>query len=77
MTDKTRPLAIGLIGCGTMGSSHETQMAKLSDLRLTAVCDVDRAKGQVAADAAASTGNAGVRVYTDVAALWPTRTCRR
>ena len=69
MTEKTGPLRIGLIGCGTMGTSHATQMAKLSDLRLAAVCDVDESKARAAADAAASTGNAGVRTYTEVAAL--------
>ena len=69
MTEKADALAIGLIGCGTMGTSHATQMAKLTDLRLAAVCDVDQAKGQAAADAAASTGNSGVRVYTEVSAL--------
>src|SRR5687768_5164151 len=63
------PLRIGLIGCGTMGTSHATQMAKLAELRLAAVCDVDEAKARAAADAAASTGNGEVRVHTDVAAL--------
>jgi predicted dehydrogenase len=52
-----------------MGSSHATQMAKLSELRLAAVCDVDEAKARAAADAAAQGGNADVRVYTDVADL--------
>ena len=69
MTEKAGPLRIGLIGCGTMGTSHATQMAKLSELRLAAVCDVDTTKAQAAADAAASTGNTGVRVYTEVSAL--------
>ncbi|HET7768027.1 MAG TPA: Gfo/Idh/MocA family oxidoreductase [Chloroflexota bacterium] len=61
----SQALQIGLIGCGTMGSSHATQMAKLSELRLAAVCDVDEAKARAAADAAGGE----VRVYTDVAAL--------
>lgn len=75
MTEKTAqtpaagPLRIGLIGCGTMGTSHATQMAKLNELRLAAVCDVDEAKARAAAEAAASTGNAEVRVHTDVAVL--------
>ena len=62
-------LAIGLIGCGTMGTSHATQLAKLSELRLAAACDVDQSKAQATADAAAQAGNAGVRVYSDVADL--------
>ena len=52
-----------------MGSSHATQMAKLSELRLAAVCDVDEAKARAAAEAAAQTGNPRVRIYTDVPAL--------
>ena len=52
-----------------MGTSHATQMAKLSELRLIASCDVDQAKARATADAAAQAGNHGVRVYFEVAAL--------
>ncbi|MGI8423649.1 MAG: Gfo/Idh/MocA family protein [Chloroflexota bacterium] len=62
-------LRIGLIGCGTMGTSHATQMAKLSELRLAAVCDVDLSKTRAAAQAAAAAGNPAVKAYSDVAAL--------
>jgi myo-inositol 2-dehydrogenase/D-chiro-inositol 1-dehydrogenase len=52
-----------------MGTSHATQMARLAELRLAAVCDVDASKARAAADAAAMSGNADVRVHTEVAAL--------
>ena len=65
----TDVLPIGLIGCGTMGTSHATQMAKLPELRLAAACDVDHAKAQATADAAAQAGNDGVRVYAGVGDL--------
>jgi predicted dehydrogenase len=69
VTGNTGPLSIGLIGCGTMGTSHAAQMAKLSELRLAAVCDMDETKARAAAEAAASSGNKGVRIYTEVPAL--------
>ncbi|HEU5314664.1 MAG TPA: Gfo/Idh/MocA family oxidoreductase, partial [Chloroflexota bacterium] len=62
-------LPIGLIGCGTMGTSHATQMARLTELRLAAACDVDGAKAQATAHAAAQAGNDGVRVHADVGQL--------
>jgi len=62
-------LSIGLIGCGTMGTSHATQLAKLSELGLAAACDVDRAKAQATAEAAAQAGNARVSVYSAVSDL--------
>jgi predicted dehydrogenase len=69
VTQQVGQLQIGLIGCGTMGTSHATQMAKLSELRLAAVCDLDQTKARAAADAAAQTGNAGVHVHSQIAAL--------
>ena len=69
MTNQNTNLPIGLIGCGTMGTSHATQLAKLSDLRLVAACDVDETKARATAESAAAAGNAGVRVYSDVAAI--------
>jgi predicted dehydrogenase len=61
MTGGTKVLSLGLIGCGTMGGSHATQMASVPEIRLTAVCDVDEAKARATAEAAG--GN--VRVFTD------------
>lgn len=58
-------LPVGLIGCGSMGSSHARQMGALPELRLAAVCDVDEVRARAAAEAA----GAGVRVFTDVGAL--------
>lgn len=57
-----------------MGTSHATQLAKLTQLRLAAACDVDRAKAQATAEAAAQAyteteGNASVSVYSDVGAI--------
>src|SRR5688572_29275175 len=52
-----------------MDTSHATQMAKLTELRLAAVCDTDEPKARAAAEAATSSGNKGVRLYTDVPAL--------
>ena len=55
-------LAVGLIGCGTMGSSHAKQIAALQEIRLAAACDVDETKARATAEAAGGT----VRVYTAV-----------
>ena len=52
-----------------MGTSHATQLAKLSDLRLAAACDADEAKARATAESAAAAGNADVRIYSDVAAM--------
>ncbi len=50
----TSTLSVGLIGCGTMGSSHARQMAALREIRVAAACDVDEAKARATAEAAGS-----------------------
>ncbi len=61
-SERARVLPVGIIGCGTMGSSHARQMAALSEIHLAAACDVDEARAR--ATAAAAGGD--VRVYTEV-----------
>src|SRR5581483_4006721 len=62
VAEREQALPVGIIGCGTMGSSHARQMAALAEIRLAAACDVDQAR--VRAAAAAAGGD--VRVYTEV-----------
>ena len=39
-------LALGLIGCGTMGGSHATQLVSLADAHLAIACDLDITKAE-------------------------------
>ncbi|MDQ3701344.1 MAG: Gfo/Idh/MocA family oxidoreductase [Chloroflexota bacterium] len=63
-------LAVGLIGCGSMGASHARQMAALPDLYLAAACDVDEAKARKALAAVqTSADRPSPRPYSQVAEL--------
>ena len=62
----TTSLALGLIGCGTMGGSHATQLVSLADAHLAVACDLDLSKAEAVAAQAAAAGRA-VRVTADLA----------
>ena len=67
MSEK-RTLSVGLIGCGTMGGSHATQLVTLPEVRLAVACDLDITRAEAVATQAATKGQA-VRVTTDVATV--------
>lgn len=46
----TKPLRIGLIGCGAMGRKHLELWASVPDARVTAVCDADAARAAAVAE---------------------------
>jgi predicted dehydrogenase len=60
----TRKVRIAIIGAGNIGNLHLNEAASIEAARLVAVCDVDRARADAAAE------KAGARAYYDhVAAL--------
>ena len=67
MSEK-RTLSVGLIGCGTMGGSHATQLVTLPEVRLAVACDLDITRAEAVATQAATKGQT-VRVTTDVATV--------
>jgi predicted dehydrogenase len=50
---------IGFIGCGGIAGAHMSRLAKLEDVKFSAMCDVDSSRAEKAA------ANYGGKVYTD------------
>ncbi|MBU6286996.1 MAG: Gfo/Idh/MocA family protein [Chloroflexota bacterium] len=61
-----RSLALGLIGCGTMGGSHATQLVSLADAHLVVACDLDITKAEAVVAQAAAAGHV-VRATSNLA----------
>jgi Oxidoreductase family, NAD-binding Rossmann fold len=58
-----RPLKLGMIGVGQMGSAHTCTMAPLEEVRVIAVADVDAARAWTVGEAV------GARVFIGTHAL--------
>lgn len=59
---------MAVIGCGGRGSNHISEWAKMSGVRLTALCDVDSSHGRQHADQLKKQ-NKNVEVFTDIRKL--------
>jgi len=58
-----RQLRIGFVGCGGNGRGHLATLKRLRDVKLVAVCDVDKERVETAA------GDFGGKPYTDYRAM--------
>jgi UDP-N-acetyl-2-amino-2-deoxyglucuronate dehydrogenase len=65
----SEPIRVALVGCGRISKNHFDAVAKISDLRLTAVCDEVESRAREAAE------TRGVAWYTDYAKLLAEAPC--
>ncbi|MEZ6042498.1 MAG: Gfo/Idh/MocA family oxidoreductase [Planctomycetaceae bacterium] len=59
-------VVLGIIGPGGMGMNHVRQLCERDDVRIAAVCDVDRQRTAAAAEHVASTGRPKPRQESDL-----------
>ncbi len=60
-----RKLVLGVMGCGDRGTSHAVNFAKLPDVEVAYVCDVDKARAEKAAKAVQSKAKQSPKVTGD------------
>ncbi len=65
----SEPIRVALVGCGRISKNHFDAIAKIGDLRLTAVCDEVEARAREAAE------RLGVAWYTDYAKMLAEAPC--
>lgn len=65
----SEPIRVALVGCGRISKNHFDAIAKIDDLRLTAVCDAVEARAREAGE------RLGVAWYTDFAKLLAEAPC--
>lgn len=65
----SEPIRVALVGCGRISKNHFDAIAKISDLRLTAVCDEVESRAREAGE------SRGVAWYTDYAKLLAEAPC--